>query len=320
MSEHKNTVTREDLLAQLEEMKSAVIDDNAGVFGPGSMFWQIGKYSSSFLGAGRAALLQVAHPWVANGIKQHSRTVDDPMSRFRGTFSNVFTMVYGNIDQVMNSALNVHNIHTRIIGEIEQDSGAFKQGSRYDANSIDAMIWVHATLWETSVKMYELVVGPLSQQEKEQYYRETKMFAYLFGIPESRLPRNWGEFIDYNEAMWESDQLQVEAAGKEIASFIFHINPLLRPVLAPYEVMTSLMMPERLREQFEMPEDNTANRAMYESCLKVIQKTYPLMPRRVRYFPAYIEARRRLKGLHDPDWLTATMNKAMLGRARLVSA
>ncbi|OUS25169.1 hypothetical protein A9Q99_21425 [Gammaproteobacteria bacterium 45_16_T64] len=320
MSEHKNTVTREDLLAQLEEMKSAVIDDNAGIFGPGSMFWQIGKYSSSFLGAGRAALLQVAHPWVANGIKQHSRTVDDPMSRFRGTFSNVFTMVYGNIDQVMNSALNVHNIHTRIIGEIEQDSGAFKQGSRYDANSIDAMIWVHATLWETSVKMYELVVGPLSQQEKEQYYRETKMFAYLFGIPESRLPRNWGEFIDYNEAMWESDQLQVEAAGKEIASFIFHINPLLRPVLAPYEVMTSLMMPERLREQFEMPEDNTANRAMYESCLKVIQKTYPLMPRRVRYFPAYIEARRRLKGLHDPDWLTATMNKAMLGRARLVSA
>ena len=146
------------------------------------------------------------------------------------------------------------------------------------------------------------------------------MFAYLFGIPESRLPRNWNEFIDYNEAMWDSDQLQVEAAGKEIAGFIFHMNPLLRPVLAPFETVTSLLMPPRLREQFDMPVDNTANRAIYNGCMGTIKAVYPYMPRRLRYFPAYIEARRRLKGLHDPDWLTAVMNKAMLGKARLVSA
>jgi len=319
-SENNNKVTREDLLDQLEVMKSAVIDDNAGIFGPDSMFWQVGKYTTSFLGAGRAVLLQLAHPWIANAIKQHSRTIDDPMSRFRGTFTNVFTMVYGNVDQVINSSLGLHNTHASIIGEIEEDSGAFKKGSAYNANGIDAMIWVHATLWETAVRMYELVVGPLTKAEKEQYYAETKMFAYLFGIPESRLPKDWGDFIDYNEAMWESDQLQVGEAAKEIAWFIFHMNPLLRPVLAPFEVVTAQMMPPRLREQFEMPGDTAVNRAIYNTCIGTLQKTYPLMPRRLQYFPAYIEAHRRLKGLHDPDWLTAVMNKAMLGTSRLVSA
>src|SRR3712207_7704222 len=44
-------------------------------------------FRSLFLGAGRALLLQLAHPWVAAGISQHSTTLADPIGRFHRTFT-----------------------------------------------------------------------------------------------------------------------------------------------------------------------------------------------------------------------------------------
>ncbi|MEE2731315.1 MAG: oxygenase MpaB family protein [Pseudomonadota bacterium] len=313
-------VTREALIAQLEDMKGQVIDPQAGIFGPDSMFWRVVRHSASFMGAGRAVLLQTAHPWIANGVKQHSRTLNDPISRFRGTFTNVFTMVFGNLDQVVESALRVHDIHRKIVGKVEEDSGAFAAGSRYMANEVNAMIWVHATLWEGAVKMYETYVGTLSKEDKEQYYLESKMFAYLFGIPEDALPPNWDEFLEYNEKMWYSDQLNVQAAAKEIAKFLFSIHKPLRPMMNRYKVVTSMLMPEPVRVQYGLPEDTPENQAIFQRNLRIVRRVYPLLPRHLRYLPPYNEAMRRLKGKHSPGLITGGLNKLVLGQASLVSA
>ena len=312
-------IDREQLIDQLEQMKGRVIDPVAGVFGPGSMFWQLGRYTTGFLGAGRAALLQNAHPWVANAIKQHSRTMDDPSSRFRGTFTNVFKMVYGSLDQVIDSAMRVHHIHTHIQGEIEEDSGAFAKGSHYQANEANAMLWVHATLWETTVTMYELIIGELTDQEKEAYYQEAKMFAFLFGIPEEKQPPNWHEFIEYNERMWNSDELTVKAASREISAFLFKFSPPLVPVLKRYEIFTSMIMPERLREQYDMAPATAQNQALFERYVRYLRRIYPRLPKHLRYLPPYLEAQRRLQGKHRPGVITGSLNKLMLGQSRLVS-
>jgi len=313
-------VTKAQLLEQLEYMKSQVIHPEEGIFGPKSMFWKIGKYSSAFLGAGRAALLQTAHPWIANAIDQHSLTRQDPMGRFRRTFTNVFSMTFGNVDQVVDSALTVHQVHRSKVGKITEDAGAFKKGSAYFANDVNAMVWVHSTLWETSVKMYELIVGPLTSQEKEAYYQETKMFAYLFGIPENALPENWDEFIKYNEAMWESDVLTVTDEAREINRFLFSFHPLATPALSRFKVITSMMMPERLREQYGLPPETTQNIALYDNYIRWIKRVFPYLPRRLKYNSPYIEACGRLKGRNKPDLFTGLTNKAVLGKASLVSS
>lgn len=312
-------ISKEDLIEQLETMKGKVLDPNEGLFGPSSQFWRIGRYSTAFLGAGRAALLQTAHPWVATAIAQHSKTMQDPMSRFRGTFTNVFTMVYGSLDQVIDSALRVHQYHARITGTIDEDSGAFSKGSCYQANEVQAMMWVHATLWETTVKMYELVIGPLSAAEKEAYYQETKLFAYLFGIPDEALPPNWNEFVQYNETMWYDDQLTVNSAAREIEHFLFHFNKVLTPALSHYRIITAMMMPEPLREQYGMPAPTAKNRALYDGYLSKIRKVFPYLPKHLRYLPPYNEALRRLNGKHSPGVVTGSLNKLMLGTFALVS-
>lgn len=320
MAVNQQAVTREQLIDQLEHMKGQVINPVEGIFGPDSLFWEVNKYSCQFLGAGRAALLQIAHPWVATAVKQHSRTMDDPLSRFRGTFTHVYSMIFGNLDQVIDSALKVHAIHEDIQGDMEQDSGAFAKGTRYMANEVQAMMWVHATLWETAMLMYETVIGELSREQKERYYQESKMFAYVFGIPESALPPTWQDFLEYNRQMWNSDQLTVNDAASEIASFLFTFKTLLRPVLKEFEVFTGVIMPPRLQQQFGLPEDNARNRKIYEREVAVIRKVFPLLPRHLKYLPPYVEAQRRLKGKHSPGMITGSLNKLFLGRSNLVSA
>jgi uncharacterized protein (DUF2236 family) len=46
--------------------------------------------------------------------------------------------------------------------------GAFQAGHPYHANHPEALLWVHSTLWDSSVRIFEAFVRTLSLQEKEQ--------------------------------------------------------------------------------------------------------------------------------------------------------
>ena len=55
-------VNATDLERELAIVRNAGANNRAGVFGPGSLMWNIDKEAAIFLGAGRALLLQLAHP------------------------------------------------------------------------------------------------------------------------------------------------------------------------------------------------------------------------------------------------------------------
>jgi uncharacterized protein (DUF2236 family) len=70
-----------------------------------------------FLGAGRALLLQLAHPWVAAAISEHSKTFADPIGRFHRTFNITFTMVFGTLDQALAASRRLHRRHAVVTGK-----------------------------------------------------------------------------------------------------------------------------------------------------------------------------------------------------------
>lgn len=308
------TVTRDDLERMLEQLQAEVEDPRAGIYGPASQAWTISKESILFLGGGRAALLQTAHPFVAHGVDQHSATKHDPLGRFQRTFDNVFAMVFGDLEAAMKSARRVHNIHQRIIGQIHEDVGQYRLGAPYSANDEHALFWVHATLLDTAVLMYELVVRDLSYAEKDRYYTETRRFAQLFGIPDSVMPRDWAAFEAYNRRMWDSQQLAVGEPALQLRRFLFAApRPTHRPLFRWVEVMTAGIMPDRLREQYELPWGRPEER-LFEASIFTLQKVYPRLPPRVRYLPAYVKARRRLAGKTGPDRVGQMLERlAMLG-------
>ena len=304
----------------VEHALSRSIDPVAGIYGPDSMMWRVGKEMISFFGAGRAVLLQLAHPWVANAIDQHSETRNDPLGRGRRTFINVFSMVYGNTSQVMRVANNVHQIHKGITGRLPEESGAFGKDSYYQANEVGAMLWVHATLWDTQLKMYELVFGPLGKQEREQYYNDTKLFAYLFGIGEDAIPPDWGSFQEYMTKMLASDQIVARRVGREMGDMVFNLGGPLQPALSWLQLMTAFMLTPRLAAEFALPADTPDNRRRYERGLKYVTTVYPRLPGRLRYAPSFIEAERRIAGKPHADLITKGFNRLLLGQTELVSA
>src|SRR6516165_3390117 len=88
-------VSTENLERELNLVRGAAAGSQSGIFGPRSVTWQVDREAAIFLGAGRALLLQLAHPWIAAAVEQHSDTFANPIGRFHRTFGTVFTMVFG---------------------------------------------------------------------------------------------------------------------------------------------------------------------------------------------------------------------------------
>src|SRR5215218_6705289 len=252
-------VFEEDFERELDRVRGAARNPTAGIFGPVSLTWRVDREAVIFVAAGRALLLQLAHPWVAAAIAEHSRTLADPIGRFHRTFDIVFAMVFGSLDRALSSSRQLHRRHSMIVGEMPETVGPFAAGSRYCANDIPSLRWVHATLVETALMAHDLVLPPLSAEERERYWTESRLFGALFGLTVHDLPADWSGFAAYTAAMAQSDTLTVSPAAREIATQIFSgARPWLRPPRW-YRALTASLLPERLRVGFgfELDERDT---------------------------------------------------------------
>jgi uncharacterized protein (DUF2236 family) len=255
------------------------------------MVWEVNREGIIFLGGGRAILLQLAHPYVAHAIEQHSTTRQNPVARFLRTFENIFAMVYGDLDSAIASARRLHALHSRITGTIEEDVGVHRKGDLYAANAADALLWVHATLWDTSIQIYELMLRPLAGREKEAYWEETKRFARLFGIPDETLPRTWIDFQAYCCEMFASDVLAVGAPARDMARFIL-ASPGW-PLSEWLSGVTMSLLPEPIRHQYRAPL-GPVERMLCDASLGTLRTSWRLLPGWLRYLPAYRSALRRI--------------------------
>ncbi|HKE17891.1 MAG TPA: oxygenase MpaB family protein [Kofleriaceae bacterium] len=289
-------VSRDQLEAGLARAAAQTREHRAGIYGPGSVSWEINREVIQMWGGGRAILLQLAHPFVAHAIDQHSQTRTDARGRFQRTFAHVFAMAFGDLDQAFRAARRVHAIHTRVHGEIDEDVGSWPRGTRYHANDVGALFWVHATLVDTSIAVREQLFGALDAYRAERFYQEQKRFAYLFGIRDEDMPADYPAFRAYMDRMLRSGEIAVGRPAREIARFVLAApTPPLAPVMDWYQVMTAGLLPERLRGEFGL-RFGRLERTVYQASIAAMRRAIKLVPRRLRYFPGYLEAEARVGG------------------------
>jgi len=317
--DYPEVVTAESLERELQRLRASAAGAAEGVFGPQSITWQIDRESAIFFGAGRALLLQLAHPWVAAAIDQHSDTFTDPIGRFHRTFGTVFAMVFGTFDQSISAARRLHRRHASITGQLPWTAGPFPAGSTYCANAIPALRWVYATLIETALVAYELVLPPLTSQQRDQYYRESQLFAGLFGIPKECLPQNWTAFSAYFSTMVQSDTLSVGDATRSMARRLIAGADLWLPVPGSYQDLTIALLPPPLRERLGFSLGHVQDQQIARA-VALSRRLYPLLPARLRYVGPYQEAQQRLAGRTTPDLVTRMCNRFWIGRAELPAA
>jgi uncharacterized protein (DUF2236 family) len=306
-------IGREDLEASLSALRAEVRDSRVGLFGPDTVTWRVLREAALLLGAGRAALLQLAHPYVAKAIADHSLVRSDPLQRAQRTFRHVFRMVFGDLDQAVATGRAVHRVHEHIHGTLDEDAGPFRGGRRYDATEIEAQIWVLATLWDTSLLVYERIFGPLSRAEGEQLAAEGRRIAMLFGV-EHALPPDVDALRAYVDAMLASDTLTVTRVAAEIGRHIRKPGYVLgRFVADDYTLLTAHLLPERLADAFGLERRGSAGSRRAERVLSLVRTATPRLPARLRFFPPYLAALRRIQGRTRRDRVGEWMHALYLG-------
>lgn len=310
------TVSKTDFEVLIESTRRQTPDARAGLYGPASLYWTIAREGVVLAGGGSAALLQLAHPYVAHAVDQHSATRADMAGRFQRTFTNVFAIVFGDLDHAIGAARRVHAVHSRIEGEITEDVGQFARGHRYAANTEEALLWVHATLVHEALQAYSRLVRPLGASERAEYWQESKRFAHLFGITDRVMPNSYSDFERYFRAMIASDTIAVGTAARELATFLFTPpRRLLAPLTAINRVVTAGFLPEKVRVGYRLPFGGR-ERVQFRAAMSTIRAARRALPRQLRYFPAYNEALLRLEGRADKDILGRALERLAIAQMK----
>jgi uncharacterized protein (DUF2236 family) len=311
-------VAPEDIAHLWRVVAERTTDPRAGIFGPSSVSWKINRESALFLGAGRAALLQLAHPWVAAALDRHSTLRSNLLARFHNTFRIVFTMIFGTLDQALAASRHVYHLHTRVQGEMPETVAAYQKGSLYQANEINALAWVYATLIESAVLAYDSVLPPLTGDEREAYYAESKILAALFGIPSSALPADWIAFEAYTREMLASELLGVNSLSREMAHRILRGDNTWVPVPAWYRALTIASLPARFHTEFSLAYGNR-EAAVATRARRWLPRIYRRLPAALRFVGPYQEATRRLSG-RCINATTRLSNRFWMGQPRMMFA
>ncbi|MBC7171641.1 MAG: DUF2236 domain-containing protein, partial [Polyangiaceae bacterium] len=91
---------------------------------PGSALWRHFGDARAALFGPRALLLQVMHPVVDAGVRQHSRYKTEPFARLFETVRSMATLVYGGPDGAGAESRRLRELHKKI-------RGVHEDGSRY---------------------------------------------------------------------------------------------------------------------------------------------------------------------------------------------
>jgi uncharacterized protein (DUF2236 family) len=250
-----------------------------GYFADDSVIRRMGRESVLMLGGGRALLMQAAHPLVAAGIVEHSDYRRSPWQRLGRTLTALYAVVFGTRDEADRAAVAVRAAHRRVRGRLREPLGVFPAGTRYSASDPELQLWVHATLVDTGLVMYETYVRPLEQAEREAFYEEMGIVAGVFGVPRQVLPERYDDFAAYCEGLLRGGVLCVTQPARQIARTVLTppVPAPFRPGLAPLVRANVGLLPAALREQYGLRWRRIDDLAL-DASSRLVRGVLPLVP------------------------------------------
>ena len=253
-------------------------------FNSDSIIWRVDREMILLLGGGRALLMQLAHPKVAEGVAQHSRFREDPIQRLCQTMNTMWSIIFDEVPKAQTSLQRVNQIHRRIQGTVNKGD-VLPLGTPYDARDPDLLLWVHATLVDSAIVTYELFVGSLSIQAKRHYYNETKSLALLFGVPESKTPSSLEAFNDYMREMIDGDAISVGFTARTVAKDILYPRPMLLKIGSPLSAFITIgLLPPKLRKAYGLTWGVRRER-MLQLLAAPVRGLLPFVPAAFRFVP-----------------------------------
>jgi uncharacterized protein (DUF2236 family) len=211
-------------------------------------------------GGQRSLVMQLAHPLVAAAVAEHS---DFPRKAER-------------------AAAHIRSVHRRVTGTAEAGGRA----TPYRAQDPSLLLWVHATVVDTTMLVYRRFVGPLAPGHQRTYYEAMKEPARLLGVPDRVIPPDLPSFRRYMRAMVGGSALQATEASRPLVASVLRppVGLVLRPITEGTRLVTLALLPERIRALFGL-DVGPAARMTLATTSGVSRAILPLLPAVIRTFP-----------------------------------
>ncbi len=241
----------------------------------------------------RALLLELAHPLVAAGVANHSDFRRRPWGRLFRTVGVMTALNFEPHRQARSAVQHTRRCHSRVQGRLAEDVGPYLAGTPYRADDPLLQLWVLATLIDSILVTYDLLVRPLSLDEKDAYYASALHLGRAFGLPPELMPPTYEDFQCYMDSMLNSDQLSVGDTAREVAQALF-TPPYFGPTVRWASFISLGLTPPHLRQAFGFGWGPTAERRL-QRLAGAARKLRPLTPTPLCVHPQALWAEWKMK-------------------------
>ncbi len=249
---------------------------------PGGITWRIAGERLSLLAWPRAILLQLAHPLVAAGVADHSSFRGSPiapLARLHATVRAMRRLTFGSDAEAAVVVRHILSIHDRVNGQLRDTTGVHARGAHYSAHDPALLLWVHATLLDSHVRVLEPVLGPFTPDERDQYCRETAPFAVMLGAAPDQVPHTWAQLQAWVALEIESGRVAVGADARGLAPAVLRpgLGRLVWPLAQGAELITVGTLPPGIRSGYGFPWNATREHRMHRAlaALRGIRRRIP---------------------------------------------
>jgi uncharacterized protein (DUF2236 family) len=268
-----------------------------------------GERSIGLLYGQRALLIGALEPLTYTGTMLSTRAGDRPFERLARTAKIQETVFLGTREEADEALGAVHRLHQRINGALPDAAGSHPAGTAYSAFDPELMLWTLAVIADSGREMYETLVRPLSEEEREDLWQDYVRFGELFGLPRSAVPASHREFREWWEGKLASLDLHATEHALEMAPLVAFRQPVPLPArgnLAAQNHLIKGTLPPRVHKIFGI-RWTRAHETSFQAMAAAHRRARHLFPRRLRrgrndvFFDVVTQSERKRGGTVTPQ-------------------
>ncbi|MDX6699072.1 MAG: hypothetical protein QOE65_2469 [Solirubrobacteraceae bacterium] len=251
------------------------------------MLWRVLRERAVRLSAPRALLLQAAHPLVWAGLMGYGRGLDPAHDRLNRTATALGLAAFGSPQDADRVGRRVRDIHARAHGRLRHDAGRFPRGTPYAADDPELLLWVLAPIADSALAVHDLLVRPLSRDERDGVWQGYRQLGEVFGLAPDATPATIEELDAYMAEMVAGPDLHV---GRDVRAHLpaAVLRPRVaasrRPLVGLLGVVTAGLLPPRLRRDYGVSWGPARRRAL-RTAARGTRAVATRLPDRLRHAP-----------------------------------
>lgn len=243
-----------------------------------------GERAVGLLYGQRALLIGALEPLTYTGTMLSTGSGAWPFQRLARTAKIQETVLLGTREEADEALAAVHRLHERVKGELPAAAGAHAAGAAYSAFDPKLMLWTLAVIADSGRALYETMVRPLSEAERESLWQDYVRFGELFRLPRAEVPATYPEFRAWFDGELASPDLYATPHALEMAPLVAFEQPVPKPARGNLVVQNLVIkgtLPPRVKEIFGIRWSAAHERA-FRSVAAAHRAGRPLFPYKVR--------------------------------------